>query len=376
MQYRRFGKTNLAVSVLTLGGMRFTEQTGPQVTRIIKRAIDAGVNHVETARGYGASEKLIGYAFRHGVERSRLILTTKISPRKSYDEFMEYLDKSLSALGVGHLDVLDVHGINTPELLRRAMNPRGNWRGVRRAVADGRVRHVGFSSHGPLEVLLDTINTGAFEAVNLHYYYFQQRQRPAVARAAELDMGVFIISPNDKGGMLFEPPKRLAGLCRPLTPMEMNARWLLSQPEVHTLSIGSARPTDIDALLAAAERPGPLDAGEQRVFKRLEAVWRRAPLGADYCSQCYACLPCPEGINIPEALRLRNLAVALGMEAYGKYRYKMFGPADHWYPGRPGDACTACGDCLPRCPEKLDIPRLLADAHRRLASQPGKRMWE
>ncbi len=376
MKYRRFGKTELNLSVLTLGGMRFTEEDGPAVTGILRRAIDGGVNHIETARGYGESEKLIGYAFQHGVDRGRIILTTKISPRQTYDDFMQTLDKSLTALGVDYVDILDVHGINTPELLKRATDGKENWRGVRKAMDDGRVRHVGFSTHGPRQVLLDTVNTGAFEAINLHYYYFFQRHQPVVARAAELDMGVFIISPNDKGGMLFDPPARLVELCRPMTPMAMNVRWLLAQPAVHTLSIGSARPEDIDAHLAVADRSGPLTDEEREVFKRLESVWRDGPLGKDYCSQCYECLPCPEKINIPEALRLRNLAVAMGMEGYAKYRYKMFGAADHWYQGAPGDACTRCGDCLPRCPEKLDIPRLLLDLHARAGGEKGKRMWE
>ena len=99
-------------------------------------------------------------------------------------------------------------------------------------------------------------------------------------------------------------------------------------------------------------------------------------LGSDRCAQCYDCLPCPEAINIPEVLRLRNLAIAHDMKAFGEYRYRMFENAGHWFPGKRGDRCTDCGDCLPRCPEQLDIPRLLRDTHDRLSGPKRRRLWD
>ncbi len=376
MQYRRFGKTGLELSVLSMGGMRFTEGPNERVLEIMQAAWDAGINHFETARGYGDSEELMGWAFANGFDRDKIILTTKIGPQKTYDDFMKALETCLTKLRVDRIDNLDVHGINNEETFRRAMDEKENWRGVRKAMDDGTVGHIGFSTHGPREILLTAVNTEAFESINLHYYYFFQRHAEVVARAAELDMGVFIISPNDKGGMLFQPSGTLADLCRPLTPMQFNARWLLARPEVTTLSLGMARPEDVAELSAVVDKAGPLDETEQAILERLDARWRAEPLGEDFCAQCYDCLPCPEDVLIPEALRLRNMGVAFDMEDYARYRYKMFTNGGHWFPGNKASACTECGQCIPRCPEGLDIPKLLFDTHDRYAGQPGARMWE
>ncbi|MCH7501699.1 MAG: 4Fe-4S dicluster domain-containing protein, partial [Nitrospinae bacterium] len=85
-----------------------------------------------------------------------------------------------------------------------------------------------------------------------------------------------------------------------------------------------------------------------------------------FCTYCTDCLPCPENINIPEILRFRNLLEGYDMQTYGKYRYNMLGGKGHWFPGNFATACTECGDCLPKCPEKLEIPKLLKETHDQL----------
>ena len=375
MRYRRFGKTEMLLSVFSLGAMRYME-SADNAHQTISRALEVGINHIETAQGYGKSEEFIGKAMRNGLskQRDRFYLTTKISPTKDADSMRRQIEQSLKKLNVDYIDNFDIHGINLQEHLDLVTDPNGCMKAVREAVDQKMIGHVGFSTHAPLDVILNTINTDLFESINLHYYFFNQRNAAAVQLAHEKDMGVFIISPSDKGGMLYNPSEELAGISYPFTALYMCDRFLLSDPRVHTLSLGAANPAEIDSHQDAWDNDEPMSELEQAV---LDCINRRYTiLESDRCSQCYECLPCPEDINIPEVLRLRNLAVSFDMVEFGKYRYKMFENAGHWFPGRKAIRCTDCGDCLPRCPENLDIPSLLRDTHDRLNSGEGKRLWE
>jgi predicted aldo/keto reductase-like oxidoreductase len=372
MRYRRFGQTNLKLSVFSLGTMRYLASP-ENAQQTVQQAILRGINHIETAQGYGSSEQYLGAALRGlSVARSHLYVTTKISPTSDPDELERLIDTSLVRLQLDYLDGLAIHGINTDQHLQQTIQ---GISGAQRAIADGRVRHLGFSTHAPLEVIKTAINTQLFEFVNLHYYYFFQRNLPAITLADQHDLGIFIISPADKGGQLYTPPQRLKELCLPFSPLELNYRFLLSDPRITTLSLGAATPEELDWPLQVADQDHPLTPEEIEVLTRLETVKTEA-LGSDCCSQCYQCLPCPENINIPEVLRLRNLAVAYQMTQFSQYRYQMFENAGHWFAGRKGNRCTDCGDCLPRCPEALDIPKLLRDSHQRLNGKPRRRLWE
>ena len=396
--------------------MQLPDVPEEQAIATVHRAMELGINHYETARGYGASEEILGRALR-SFDRASFILTTKITP-KHYQNYQQCIEESLTRLQVDYLDNFDIHGINNEEQVEWVFKKGGALEAVHQAMSEGLIRHVGFSSHGQLEIILRVIETQAFESVNLHYYYFNQRNLPALRRAGELDMGGLIISPTDKGGQLHRPSQSLRELTAPYHPITINHRFLFSHPEVTTVTVGAAHPDEFAPHLRALETGGPLteetlmsrwltkdhenvipaEAGiqnagkgldshfrgndgqlgvlsseEQEIIARLDSQYKK--LGNTFCTLCHKCLPCPERINIPEVLRLRNLAIAFDMVDFGRYRYKMFENADHWFGGRKAIYCTKCNDCLPRCPEKLDIPALLMEAHEMLYREEGKRKW-
>lgn len=375
MRYRRFGKTNLNLSVFSLGTMRCLDSEF-EANQTVQAAIAQGINHLETARGYGKSEQYLGKILKDDLAKTRqqLHITTKLPPTENASLMRQWLNESLERLQVDYLDCLAIHGINTWEHLAWVESPNGCMQAVQEFVRQGYVRHVGFSTHGRLELIMAALKTDLFEFVNLHYYYFFQRNAAAIELAEKKDLGVFIISPADKGGRLYTPPPKLQDLCQPFSPLELNYRFLLSDRRISTLSVGPANPSQLSTSLQLADLDQPLSWDEIEVLKRLEQAAK--VLKTDQCHQCYACLPCPENINIPEVLRLRNLAVAYEMTDFSQYRYQMFENAGHWFAGVKGNRCTSCGDCLPRCPHDLDIPQLLSDAHQRLNGQPRRRLWQ
>ncbi len=372
MHYRRFGRTELPLSRFSLGTMRCLSSAEVFFQTVVQ-AISLGINHLETAPSYGRSEEYLGLALQRGLSRPDLYITTKILPTTDPQQVWQTLQASRHRLQTDYIDCVAIHGINTAEHL--AWSIEHCVPVLQAAIERGWIRHIGFSTHGTLDLVSAAINTGLFSFVNLHYYYFFQRLAPVIALAQAQDLGVFIISPADKGGQLFTPPAQLQELCRPFSPLELNYRWLLSDPRITTLSVGAADPTELSTPLAVCDQAGPLTPPEIMVFDRLQQELT-TQLGADLCGQCYACLPCPAAINIPEILRLRNLAVAYDMTDYGQYRYRMLGNAGHWFPGNQGNQCTECGDCLPRCPQQLNIPELLFDADDRLRTSAGRRLWD
>jgi predicted aldo/keto reductase-like oxidoreductase len=340
--------------------------------KTVKKAFKLGINHIETARGYGKSEEYLGLAIERGLSlpREQFYLTTKFTPTADKFQLANWIEESLNRLKTDYLDCVAIHGINTFEHLLSFEQAIASLEQAKKA---GKIRHLGFSSHGNLDLILTVINTNLFSFVNLHYYYFQQRNSPAIQLAIDKDLGIFIISPSDKGGRLYTPPKKLTSLSSPFSPLHLNYRFLLANPNITTLSIGPSIPEELDYPLEIADCDYPLTETEKSVFKNLETELKSI---ANPCLQCNECLPCPENINIPEILRLRNLTLAYNMDEYGKYRYQMLENAAHWFPGNKGNRCTDCGECLPRCPEKLPIPELLSQTHQLLNGSPRRRLWE
>ena len=264
MRYRRFGRTDLQMPVFSCGGMRYQHkwqdvpwsEVPPEgqanLEATIHRALALGIHHIETARGYGSSEMQLGPVLAQ-FPREKLIVQTKVAPFATQKEFLDTFNRSMDHLRLDHVDLLSLHGINNRQLLDWSLRKGGCVEAMRQLQREGRALHVGFSTHATTDIILDAVRSDEFDYVNLHWYFVNDLNWIAVEEAAKRDMGLFIISPNDKGGKLYAPPPKLVELCAPLTPMQFNALYCLARPQVHTLSCGAARPSDFDEHLAGLE---------------------------------------------------------------------------------------------------------------------------
>ena len=393
MIYRRFGRTEIEMPVFSCGGMRYQHKwqdvpldevpadNQANLEATIRRSVDLGINHIETAHSYGSSERQLGLVLP-SFPRNQLIVQTKVEPCADPSEFVDKFHESLARLRLDYVDLLAIHGINNYELLWHSIRPRGCLAAARELQADRLVRHVGFSTHGNLETILATLRhegDKGFDYVNIHWYWIFQRNWPAIAAAAERDMGVFIISPSDKGGMLYRPPAQLVELCQPLHPLVFNCLFCLARPEVQTLSLGASQPSDFDLQVSALELLNQTDELLPVIEKRLHDALIDA-VGEELIGLWPDGLPewedSPGHINIPAILWLRTLAIAYGMIEYSKMRYNLLGNASHWFPGLNAAHVDEydLSEKLKGSPLVEKIPAWLKEAHAMLFEKPKERL--
>jgi predicted aldo/keto reductase-like oxidoreductase len=389
MRYRRFGRTGLQMPVFSCGGMRYQhkwqdiapadvpKEGQANLEATILRALELGINHIETARGYGSSEMQLGWVLPR-LPREKLIVQTKVAPFADPEQFLRTFDQSMKYLQLDYVDLLSLHGVNNRQFADWSLRKNGCVAAARKLQHEGRCRHVGFSTHATTDIILDCINSGEFDYLNLHWYFVNDLNWRAIEAARRHDMGVFIISPNDKGGKLYAPPPKLVDLCAPLSPMQFNDLYCLARPEVHTLSCGAARPSDFDEHIAALAHYDRIAEVIAPIERRLRAEMERV-LGRDWCEQWPMGLPnyvdVPGEINVNEIIRLWTYAKSLGLVEWGKMRYNLLGNADHWFPGEHMGKADShdLAPALVRSPFAARLPQVLRDAHELLFAAPIKR---
>ncbi len=387
---RRFGRTGLDMPVFTTGGMRYqqdwndlppadvTDESTEHVRQCILRSLSHGIRHIETARGYGSSEYQLGKVFKD-LPRDELIVQTKIGIKDDRDQFIQSFETSMERLQLDHVDLLSIHGINNEAELNRAIDygvpQMREWR------KQGRIRFIGFSTHGLTDIITKAAFTGLFDYMNVHWYLVNHDNYPAIQAAARQDMGVFIISPNDKGGRLHTPTEKLTSFCEPLTPMQFNALYCLCEQKVHTLSTGVAKPSDFDEHVAGMawydrrlEVVPPILKSIQEEIDRIFVPGWHQTYGAGLPLPSKA----PGGLHLREILRLYTWAKAFDMIEFAKSRYNLFGNAGDWFAGSaPGNVPEQdIVEAIQESPHRDLIPGFLREAHTLLKGEEVKRQSE
>jgi len=379
LQYRDFGKLDFKPSALGFGAMRLPIERGgssdakadfskidyPLATRMLRYAIDHGVNYVDTAYYYheGAGEPWMGEALKDGY-RERVRLATKLPAWKceTSADFDRFLDDQRQRLQTATIDFYLLHSLS-----------RKTWDKVRdlgvlawgeRALADGRIKHFGFSFHDEYPVFHEILEaTDVWSFCQIQYNYMDEDGDPGrrgLNDAAERGLGVVIMEPI-RGGMLAKrPPRQVAEIWRqaeatgfdgkPRTPAQWALDWVWDQPEVGLVLSGMSTMEQVEQNVAAASESaiGKLTAAEKVLITRVRDTYRElTPIG---CTACKYCVPCPIGVDIPEVFRVYNEAMIYGDHDLSRMYYGWIDEN-----GR-ADRCTECGNCLEKCPQKIAIP--------------------
>mmetsp|Transcript_9400 Transcript_9400/g.28070 ORF Transcript_9400/g.28070 Transcript_9400/m.28070 type:complete len:579 (+) Transcript_9400:181-1917(+) len=366
----RFGKTEINMPVLTLGTMRFqqtwdgtfgdfdkvAQECQDNLTETIYYAVkDLGINHIECARAYGSSELQIGQALKEvlarGIKREDLIIQTKVNCMPAKD-FRETLETSFRLLGVDYIDLFSFHGVNMDYAYDLMFHNEGDENLmdiIKDYQAKGKIKHIGFSSHGQPEIIKRCIDSDQFEYANIHYHAFGSYTASGggecggnvdnVRLMKKKDMGVFIISPYDKGGRLYAPSKKLRALTLPdLEPIQYGPLWCMSHEYIdedsaplHTMTIGAARPSDLDEPFVTAymfaKRKEEMITKVRNVAERLSDAEIEA-FGEDWVQNWHKglrnCVTEDDAYEFGQIVWCHNLIKAFGMLDYAKDRYAMF----------------------------------------------------
>ena len=378
MQYRRFGKLTWQVSALGFGAMRLPILGGDSgrvdeaaAIRMIRHAIDQGVNYIDTAYPYhqGQSEIVVGKALQNGY-RQKVKLVTK-SPlwlvRKQAD-FERFLQEQLAKLQTNGLDFYLLHALDRDKWTQVQSLHVFDW--AKKALASGQIKHFGFSFHDSFTVFKEIVDAYDWTFCQIQYNFLDvdfQAGRRGLEYAAKKGLAVVIMEPL-RGGELAQPPTAIQQLWRQAkpqrTPVEWALQWLWDQPAVSTVLSGMSSLPQVKENLASADRSGvnALTSQQRETVEKVRQAYHQRE-GVP-CTGCQYCLPCPSGVNIPRIFKIFNAAQMRGSRAQARQDYQNLDP------GQRVDQCRQCHRCEQTCPQAIKIATRLQQAHEFLTRQP------
>ncbi len=329
METVTLGRTGLQIRRMGFGGIPIQRIDDAGVKALIRKAADAGVNYIDTARGYTVSEEWLGGALE-GI-RDRFVLATK-SMARTREAMEKDIAVSLANLRTDHVELYQIHSPSLAEM-ETVFGPGGAMEALLAARADGRVGHIGLTAHS-LEVFAAALEHEEIETIMFPYNIVETQGQELIARAAEK-------------GVAFIAMKPLAGGA--IEDASLALRFILANPNVTVVIPGMADPAELDQNLAACEDRSPLSAEEKA---KMAAI--RKELGTNFCRRCNYCAPCTAGISIPNVFLFAGYLNRYGLGDWARSRYASL-------PHKAGE-CVECGVCETRCPYQLPIRRMMRKA--------------
>ncbi|HPT88427.1 MAG TPA: aldo/keto reductase [Bacillota bacterium] len=385
MQYRAFGKLDWKVSALGFGCMRFPtvghDKYGPDIDtpaaiRMLRTAIDHGVNYIDTAYPYhnGNSEVVTGQALQDGY-RSRVKLATK-SPIwfiKSPADFDKYLNEQLKKLQTDHIDFYLLHSLDA-DRWQNIILKYDILEQAQRAIRDGRIGYLGFSFHDKYDAfvqIVDGFDQWTFCQIQYNFMDIEnQAGMKGLQYAAAKGLAVVIMEPL-LGGKLAKPPRTVQEIWDSLpvkrTPVDWALQWLWNQPEVSTVLSGMSSLEQVMQNIQSANvsQVGSLTPEELEAINQVRQTYQRSfPIP---CTKCEYCLPCPQGVAIPRNFEIYNNAHAYDDLTGSQNTYNHF-----FNDKQRAVSCVQCRLCESRCPQKIAISDWMPKVHEYLKAEITK----
>jgi predicted aldo/keto reductase-like oxidoreductase len=382
MKYRKLGKLDWKVSVLGFGAMRLPlagkgmgQVDEHEAIRMIRYAIDHGVNYVDTAYPYheGKSEGIVGRALKDGY-REKVKVATKLPVWlvESAQDFDRYLNEQLDRLQMEKIDFYLLHGLNSKSWAK--VRDLGVIRWAEAAMSDGRFDHLAFSFHDYFEAfkkIVDAYDNWTFAQIEYNYTEIDnQAGRRGVEYAAGKGLPVVVMEPI-RGGQLARPRGPVAEVwesaARKRSPAAWALLWVWNQPEVAVALSGMSTMEQVveNVALADSARPGMLGPEELAVIDRAREAYKGlVPIP---CTGCKYCMPCSSGVEISSIFQMYNDAMIYEDPREARWLYGRLKEEER------ADRCTRCGECTEVCPQQIDIPGWLEKAHTLLATDVSTR---
>jgi predicted aldo/keto reductase-like oxidoreductase len=375
MQYRTFPTIpELPVSALGMGMMRLPVVGNNQekidteaAEAVFCAAIEEGVNYIDTAYPYhgGTSEPFTGTIIKKHKLREKISLATKcpVWLVQNESDWDRLLSEQLQRLQTDFIDFYLFHGLND-ERWNTILTLKG-IEFAEKAKQEGKIRHIGFSFHAPLPIfkkILDGYDRWEFCQVQFNYFDTDyQAGLEGIQYAGKKGVGVIVMEPL-RGGTLSTLPEPAIQLFEKTgyrrTPADWALRYVLNRPEVVLALSGMNAVSQVreNARVARETRVNSLTEEEYTAYREVAEYFRKkTPIP---CTACSYCMPCPNGVAIPDVFSLYNGAVAFNIKEQNRERYRKFYQSAQ----KGGDACIACGTCLSKCPQSIDIINSLAEA--------------
>jgi predicted aldo/keto reductase-like oxidoreductase len=379
MKYRKFGSLDWEVSVLGFGAMRLpllgkdvSQVDEPEAIKMIRHAVDQGVNYIDTAYPYHEKngEIVVGKALLNGY-REKVKLATKLPSWlvEKPDDFDRFLGEQLDKLQTDHIDFYLLHALNSthwPKL--RDWNVL-EW--AEGAIADGSIHHLGFSFHDEFEVFKDIVDAYDNWALCQIQYNFMDVEYQAGNRglqyAVNKGLAVVIMEPLRGGQLTQKVPQSVGALWENAsvrrTPADWALQWIWNHAEVSVVLSGMTTMQQVSENLDSADRSGAgmLSKVELVLIDKVREEYRR--LVPVPCTNCKYCMPCPNGVEIAAILNYYSDAIIYDNPGGPRFRYRNL-PED-----KQADKCVECFECEEKCPQGIQIAEYLKKAHAWLGEQ-------